>query len=85
MIKRIILFKALSNETRLMIIDFLLDGEKCVCKIFPHVKKTQSTTSIELAKLKAWDLVRGRRDGKWIHYSIKDKATEERLRNLVRC
>ena len=45
------ILKALSDETRLKIVEFLLDGEKCVCEIFPHVKRTQSTVSIQLSVL----------------------------------
>ncbi len=66
------LLKLLSDETRLNIVEFLLDGEKCVCEIFPHVKKTQSTTSIHLGKLEQEGILKSRRDGKKIFYGIKD-------------
>ena len=66
------MFKALSDETRLKIVEFLLDGEKCVCEIFPHVKRTQSTTSIQLGKLEKSGILKSRRDGKKIFYSIDD-------------
>jgi ArsR family transcriptional regulator len=67
------IFKALSDETRLKIVDFLLDGEKCVCEIFPHVKRTQSTVSIQLGKLENLGILKSRREGKKIFYSIYDK------------
>ena len=66
------IFKALSDETRLKIVEFLLDGEKCVCKIVPHTKRTQSTVSIQLGKLEIWGILESRREGKWIFYKIKD-------------
>jgi len=66
------LFKALADETRLKIIKFLLDGEKCVCEIFPHVKRTQSTVSIQLGKLEDESILKSRRDGKKIFYSLSD-------------
>jgi len=66
------ILKALSDETRLKILEFLLDGEKCVCWIFPHVKRTQSTVSIQLGKLENWGIVESRREGKQIFYKIKD-------------
>ena len=66
------IFKALGDETRLKILEFLLDGEKCVCEIFPHVKRKQSTVSIQLGKLKNTELIKSRREGKRIFYSIKD-------------
>ena len=68
----IALFKALSDGTRLGIIRFLLNGEKCVCEIFPHVKRTQSTVSIQLGKLEELGMVESERRGKWVYYRIKD-------------
>lgn len=66
------IMKALSDATRLKIVELLLYGEKCVCEIFPHVKRTQSTTSIQLGKLKKSGIVKSRRDGKKIFYYIDD-------------
>ena len=65
------LLKALANETRFKIIEFLLDGERCVCEIFPYVKRTQSTVSIHLNDLKKIGILKSRREGKKILYSIK--------------
>ena len=45
------IFKALSDATRLKIVMFLLNGERCVCEIYPYVERTQSTASIQLKKL----------------------------------
>ena len=67
------LLKALADETRFKIIEFLLDGEKCVCEIFPYVKRTQSTVSIHLGNLEDGGVLESRRDGKKIFYKIKDK------------
>ena len=78
------IFKALSDETRLNIVEFLLDGEKCVCEIVPHVKRTQSTVSIQLAKLRALDIVSSRRDGKSVYYKITNKIVEEILKIVMR-
>ena len=66
------ILKALSDETRLKIIEFLLDGEKCVCEIFPYVKRTQSTVSIQLGKLESVGILESKRKGKKIFYRIKD-------------
>ena len=66
------ILKALSDETRIKIIEFLLEGEKCVCEIFPHLKRTQSTTSIQLDKLVKAGILESRRDGKKVFYKIKD-------------
>jgi ArsR family transcriptional regulator len=71
--KDIKLLKALADETRFKIIEFLLDGEKCVCEIFPYVKRTQSTVSIHLGNLEDAGVLESRREGKKIFYKIKDK------------
>jgi len=70
--KTLLFLKALSDETRLKIVEFLLDGERCVCEIFPHVKRTQSTVSIQLGKLENAGILKSRRDGKKMFYRIKD-------------
>jgi ArsR family transcriptional regulator len=64
------ILKALSDGTRLKIVEFLLGGEKCVCEIFPHVKRTQSTVSIQLGILEKSGILKSRRDGKKVFYSI---------------
>ena len=71
--KKIALLKALADETRFKIVEFLLDGEKCVCEIFPYVKRTQSTVSIHLGNLEDAGILASRREGKKIFYKIKDK------------
>lgn len=69
------IFKALCDETRLKIVEFLLNGEKCVCEIVPFTKRTQSTVSIQLAKLESLGIVESRREGKSVYYRlINDKV-----------
>ena len=55
------------------IVEVLLKGEKCACEIPNLVERTQSNTSMHLAKLQDWGIIQSRRDGKKILYSIKDK------------
>ena len=90
--RKLILLKALADETRLKIVEFLLDGEKCVCEIFPHVKRTQSTVSIHLGNLEDAGVLESRRDGKKIFYKIKDirvcdifKALGEHKGKILKC
>jgi len=66
------ILKALSDGTRLKIVEFLLDGEKCVCEITPLTKRTQSTVSIQLGKLENLGILESRREGKKIFYRLKD-------------
>ena len=67
------LLKALADDTRFKIIEYLLGGEKCVCEIFPYVKRTQSTVSTHLGNLEDAEVLESRREGKRIFYKIKDK------------
>ena len=75
-------FKALCDETRLKIVKFLFNGEKCVCEIVPFTKRTQSTVSIQLAKLESLGIVESRREGRKIYYRLKNKKVREILRIL---
>jgi ArsR family transcriptional regulator len=67
------LLKALSVETRYKIVESLLKGEKCACEIPSLIQRTQSNTSMHLAKLQEWGIIKSRREGKKILYSIKDR------------
>ncbi len=68
--KRIRIFKALCDPTRLKIVDFLLEGEKCACKIVEHIDRAQPTVSQQLSKLENLGLLEHRREGKSIYYRI---------------
>ena len=69
--KKAEVFKALSNPVRLDVIDQLLDGEKCVCEIQKALSKyEQPHISKSLAKLKAVGLIKDRKDGLNVYYSL---------------
>ena len=72
--------KAISDETRLAIIELLISGERCVCEIFPKLKVKQSTTSTHLNKLEEAGIIKSRREGKKVFYKIVD----ERVINVLR-
>ena len=63
-------FKALSEPNRLMIVDMLSLGELCACKILEELNITQPTLSHHMKILCDCGLVKVRREGKWIHYSL---------------
>ena len=63
-------FQALADPTRLRILGLLLTGEVCVCHIHETLKISQPKASRHLAYLRRAGLVRGRREGLWIHYSL---------------
>lgn len=70
-------FKALSDETRLKIIDMLSCGELCACKILEKFNITQPTLSYHMKTLIDCGLVSGRKQGSWVHYTLcQDKISE---------
>jgi len=62
--------KALSHEVRLLILCFLIDGEKSVSEIEKMLKLRQPAVSQQLARLRGDGLVEARRNGKNIYYSL---------------
>jgi ArsR family transcriptional regulator len=71
------IFNALSDSTRLEIIEFLRADEKCVCEIIPHVRLIQPVVSRHLKILKDCGLVRDRKDGTRRLYSITESKMFE--------
>lgn len=63
--------KSLSQPTRLKIIDFLRDGERCVCEIFPAIDEEQSNTSRHLAYMQTHGILSRRKEGVKIYYAVK--------------
>ncbi|NYZ77544.1 winged helix-turn-helix transcriptional regulator [Candidatus Micrarchaeota archaeon] len=66
--------KAISSETRIKILSQIGKGEVCACKLPSIVKKTQPAVSQHLGVLKQTGLVRSRRDGAMILYSLTEKG-----------
>jgi len=66
-------YHALSDPIRLEIIDYLRDGEKCVCEIVPHLNLIQPLVSRHLKTLKDAGIVRCRKEGTKRLYSIVDQ------------
>ena|SRR5215467_4853660 len=75
--KTVSLFHALSDETRLGLIDQLKNGERCVCELTDAMKAGQSRLSFHLKVLKDAGLILDRREGRWMYYSINPDAIEE--------
>ena len=67
-------FSALADRTRLRLLNLLRDGEVCVCFFAGTLGTNNPKISRHLSYLKRADLVSGRRDGKWMHYSIHRPA-----------
>ncbi len=66
------LFKVFGDTTRIKIMYALHEDEMCVCAISELLGMTQSAVSHQLKTLKTANLVKSRRDGKTIYYSIAD-------------
>lgn len=63
-------FKAFCDENRLHILALLRGGEKCACKLLEELQITQSTLSHHMKLLCDAGVVQGRKEGKWVHYSL---------------
>jgi DNA-binding transcriptional ArsR family regulator len=66
-------FRALGDPTRLKIILFLRAGERCVCEIVPHVGLAQPTVSRHLSVLTELGILRSRKQGNRVLYSVTDR------------
>jgi ArsR family transcriptional regulator len=66
------IFKALSDESRLRILALLRDGEVCVCDMAKTLGMTQPNISFHLSMLKEAGLIKDRKHGRWIHYSLDE-------------
>ncbi len=66
------LFKLFGDSTRIRILCALAEKELCVCQIADTLEMTQSAISHQLRVLKQGSLVKSRRDGKTIFYSLAD-------------
>jgi ArsR family transcriptional regulator len=69
-------FQALSDETRLQIVELLAGGECCVCDLQDSVGAYQSRLSFHLRKLKDAGVVADRREGRWVYYSLNPEVFE---------
>ena len=74
-------FKVFSDFTRLKILLALLNHEMCVCDISALLGMTKSAVSHQLRILKQSNLVKNRRDGKVVYYSIADEHVETIISN----
>ena len=65
-----VIFKAFCDENRVKILQMLKSGEKCACKLLEDMNITQPTLSHHMKILCDSGIVEGRKDGKWMYYSI---------------
>lgn len=80
------IFKALADENRIRILKLLSSGEKCACKLLEELNITQPTLSHHMKILCDAGIVVGKREGKWMYYSIccdGVKTVREQLQELL--
>jgi ArsR family transcriptional regulator len=71
------LFHALSDRTRLSILQRLRLGERCVCDLTDALDAAQSRLSFHLRVLKEAGLVTDRREGRWMYYTLNTDVLAE--------
>ena len=76
-------FKAFCDENRLQILEMLRSGEKCACKLLEELQISQSTLSHHMKILCSTGLVRARKEGRWVHYSIDPAGRVAWLQRFV--
>ena len=69
-----LVFKAFCDENRIRIMKMLTSGEKCACKLLEELEVTQPTLSHHMKILCDAGVVIGRKEGKWMHYSISEEG-----------
>lgn len=68
------MFHALSDETRLGILEALRGGERCVCELTGTLDAAQSRLSFHLKTLREAGMVTDRREGRWVYYTLAPDA-----------
>ena len=75
-------FKVFADPTRISILYSLMDGELCVRHIADKISMSQSAISHQLKTLRSSRLIKARKEGKVVYYSLDDEHIEKIL-NLV--
>ena len=70
------IFHALSDETRLAVVQMLGDGERCVCDLQAALDVAQSRLSFHLKVMREAGLIEARVEGRWIYYRLRRDALD---------
>lgn len=76
--------KAISDETRLRILNVLLERECCVCEVMQALDISQSRASRNLGLLQDAGFLKAKRDGVWIGYSVDWQAANRYATSLAK-
>ncbi len=75
-----LIFKVMGDPTRLRIITALQGGEMCVCDLAAYLNLTESAVSHQLRRLRELNLIKNRREGQILFYSLDDNHVEDLLK-----
>lgn len=78
-------FHALSDPTRIGLLDLLRGGERCVCDLTSALGAAQSRLSFHLGVLKDAGLVLDRREGRWVYYRLNQEQMDRLAGVLTDC
>ena len=81
--KTALIFKAFCDENRIRILKLLRGGEKCACKLLEEMSISQPTLSHHMKILCDSGIVVGRKEGKWMHYSISAEGVRIAIEHLA--
>jgi ArsR family transcriptional regulator len=79
------MIRVLGHPVRLRIVECLEDGERTVSDLQGALRSPQAAVSQQLARMRSAGIVRGRRDGVNVHYSIADERVVQMLNCLRHC
>ncbi len=82
--QRAAVLKALGHPSRLLMVQALADGPRCVCELTALVGSEMSTVSRHLAQLKQVGVLRDRREGTSVYYELRTPCVVEFLRCIDR-
>jgi ArsR family transcriptional regulator, lead/cadmium/zinc/bismuth-responsive transcriptional repressor len=74
------IFKVLGDPTRLRIVSALQGGEMCVCDLAAYLNLTESAISHQLRRLRELNLIKNRREGQILFYSLDDNHVADLLK-----
>ena len=75
--------QAIGQATRLRILEVLAEGERCVCDIQVAVGEQQSNVSKHLSLMREHGLVKCRREGSTVYYSLSDTRIYDAIKLLI--
>ncbi|MDI6702317.1 ArsR/SmtB family transcription factor [Methanothermobacter wolfeii] len=84
MVRKSEILKALADSTRLLIVHLLSSGELCVCEIMAALEKPQPTVSHHLNVLKQAGILKSRKVGVWVHYSLADEKLPGKIDEILK-